>query len=79
MVDPVNGLRSSAVPATPAHDPAHGSERARKFSSTLAAWMSRTSGLRTDHSAGDDHETPDPEPIKASAPIILAGPAKTGR
>ncbi len=75
MVDPVSGVRSPSPTATQAAEPAHNPERARKFSSTLAAWMSRSSGLRTDHTGGDEHETPDPEPIKASAPIVMGSTA----
>lgn len=75
MIDPVR---------RPAHDATHrhvscpeDHNRSGKFSSTLAAWMSRGSAIRANYAGGEDHEDPEPEPIKASAPIIAPDVSKT--
>lgn len=74
MVDPVRGTSNEPVRAAPAT--AGDRERSDKFSSTLAAWMSRGSAIRANYAGGEEHEDPEPEPIKASAPIIAPDVSK---
>lgn len=72
MINPVRSSSNDQMRAEAAGDRG----RADKFSSTLAAWMSRGSAIRANYAVSEEHEDPEPEPIKASAPIIAPDVAK---
>ena len=77
MIDRIPNRSDHAAQPVQASHSSRNDGKAEKFSSTLAAWMSRASAIKPNYAAAEEGEDHDPEPIKASAPIVVADPSKT--
>ena len=76
MIDRINNRSDVPAPTVQSSHPGRNDGRAEKFSSTLAAWMSRASAIKPNYAAAEEGEDHEPEPIKASAPIVVVDASK---